>query len=58
MNGSVSAQEVTLAANDTSAITAVAVGASRAGSYGKKGALAISIGVSLARNDIRNQVQA
>ena len=57
-SGSIQAANVSLTATDTSTITALAVGASIAGSYGSQNSLALSIGVSLASNNIRNQVAA
>src|SRR5262249_39593986 len=58
VNGAVHAHDVTITAADTSRITAAAAGASLAGSFGDEGALSIAIGVSLAHNDVRNQVEA
>ena len=57
-SGSIQAANVFLTATDTSTITALAVGASLAGSYGGDNSLALSVGVSLASNVIRNQVAA
>jgi hypothetical protein len=57
-DGTVMARDVTLLARDTSRITATAVGAALAGAYGDKGGVSIAIGVSLARNDIRNEIEA
>src|SRR5262245_31928567 len=56
--GIIVAGNVSLTADDTSMITATAVGASLAGTLGGKNALALSVGVSLASNEIRNQVDA
>ena len=56
--GSISAAKISLTATDTSSITAQAVGVSVAGTVGGKNAGALSIGVSLAHNDIRNHVAA
>lgn len=58
VDGFVVADVVTVSASDSSAIEAVAVGASLAGSYGTNGALGVAIGASLAHNEIRNTVTA
>jgi len=54
----IKAHSVKLSAHDTSAITADVAGASLAGAFGGAGGIAASVGVSLARNVIGNQVQA
>ena len=56
--GSIAAANLSLTATDTSAITANAVGAAVAGTFGGNNSLALTIGVSLAHNDIRNHVAA
>jgi hypothetical protein len=52
------ADSISLVANDTSIISALAVAASLAASVAGTAAISLSIGVSLSRNEIRNQVEA
>ncbi|HEV3341569.1 MAG TPA: hypothetical protein VG125_14480, partial [Pirellulales bacterium] len=54
----VQAADIALTSHDTSLIKAVTVGASLAGAFGGNGGVAISIGVSLATDEIDNQVEA
>ena len=58
MAGDITAESLSLSARDTSAIFAEAGAASIAGSYGGTAGVAVSIGVSLARNNIDNTVEA
>jgi hypothetical protein len=52
------ADSISLVANDTSIISAVAAAASLAASVAGTAAVSLSIGVSLSRNEIRNEVEA
>ncbi len=54
----IQAKDIALTAHDTSTITAGAGGASLAGAYGGTAGVAITIGVSLATDEIDNQVLA
>jgi hypothetical protein len=56
-NGSITAKSVTLLAQDKSAITATAMGASLTAAFGSTAA-GVAIGVSLARNEVANVVSA
>ena len=52
------ADTVTLVANDVSSITAHVAAVAVAASFAPKGALSLAIGVSLAKNEIYNEVEA
>ncbi|MEY2518222.1 MAG: large repetitive protein, partial [bacterium] len=54
----ISASAITLSATDAASIAATAVAVSLAAAFGADGAVAVSIGVSLAHNEISNQVEA
>ena len=56
-NGSITANNVTLLAQDKSTITATAVGASLTAAFGSTAA-GVAIGVSLARNEVANVISA
>ena len=57
-NAGISGRSVTLTATDASNIVAVAGAASLAASFGSDAGISLSIGVSLARNNVGNDVQA
>lgn len=52
------ANSISILAHDSSLITATAVGASLAASFAGKAAISLSIGVSVARNEIRSVIEA
>ena len=58
MGQGISAENVSLTADDTSIIDVTAAGASLAGAFAGSNALSLSIGVSLAQNHIDNDVAA
>ena len=54
----ITADQIVLTAEDTSAISAIAVGALLAAAFGAKEGVAVSVGVSLAQNTITSQAEA
>ena len=54
----ITAESVSIKADDSSSIDAIAAAASIAGSYGGTAGVSVSVGVSLAYNEISNEVKA